>query len=77
MDWETRGKIAASSQKRKVIESLKSKPKTPKELSEQTGMQFSNTSKTLAELQKQGIVECLTPNLRKGKLFRLKAKTIS
>ena len=49
----------------------KNSPKTPSELHELSGIALSHVSKQLRELSKMGLIECLTPNLRRGKLFAL------
>ncbi|MEM3110509.1 MAG: hypothetical protein QXH32_07015 [Candidatus Caldarchaeum sp.] len=46
-------------------------PKTPKQISEDTKLYLSHVSCIINDLLKRGVIECLTPNLRKGKIFSL------
>jgi DNA-binding MarR family transcriptional regulator len=43
--------------------------KTPSELSRELGFSIAHVSKTLKELEKMGLVECMAPKLRKGKVY--------
>jgi len=56
---------------RKEILSSLSSPKTPTELSELTNTQRSTVSRTLITLEKRGLVECLTPNEKMGRLYKI------
>ena len=51
--------------------SLENKKLTPVELAKETGIPLSHVSNTLAELLKKDLVVCLTPKLRKGRLYDL------
>ena len=44
---------------------------TPAEMAKETGIPLSHVSNTLAELLKKNIVVCLTPKLKKGRLYEL------
>lgn len=46
-------------------------PVMPKELSEMLGIHFSQASRTLLELEKEGLIECTTPDRTKGRIYRL------
>jgi len=50
---------------------LQEKALTPNAISEKTGIYATHTSTTLSELGEKNLVVCLTPRLRKGKLFDL------
>ncbi|MHA1716972.1 MAG: ArsR family transcriptional regulator [Promethearchaeota archaeon] len=71
MDWNLFGFIKASDYRIKVIKALNDKKRTPKELSEITSIPLSHISTTLKQLIRKKVVICLTPGLRKGKLFEL------
>ncbi len=71
MNWEKYGYVAASRYRQKVLKLLKENPKTPKQLSGETNLHLSHVSATLSELIEKGLVKCLTPNLRRGKIFSL------
>lgn len=70
MNWLKLGKVKRSKNKQKIIKAL-TKPKTPTELSEELKLARSTCSNTLLELQEMGLVKCLTPNLRMGRLYQL------
>jgi predicted transcriptional regulator len=70
-DWYAYGFVIGSEYRKKVVNSLTSSPKTPKQISDSTGLHLNHVSATLGDLEKLGIVNCLTPKLRKGKLFQL------
>lgn len=48
--------------------------KTPKQLTKESGINFSHISNVLRQLQEIGVVECLTPELRKGRIYALTKK---
>jgi DNA-binding MarR family transcriptional regulator len=69
--WELLGKISASTYRVKVLEELNKSPKTPKQLSKLTNIGMSHISRTLKELEKLGLVKCLTPEIRKSKFYSI------
>lgn len=69
--WEGFGFVTASSYRKIILSKLKKSPKTPKNLSKETNLPISHISKTLKELKEKKIVECLSPSLRKGKIYAL------
>lgn len=71
MDWNKFGYILSSKYRRKIIISLKGDPKTPKQISLELELHLSHVSSTLKDLTRIGIIKCLTPDLRKGKLYGL------
>ena len=60
-----------SEYRKKVLASLTSTPRTPKQISALTNLHLNHVSSTLGKLEDLGVVTCLTPELRKGKLFQL------
>lgn len=70
-DWLNYGNIVASSHRKTILVGLKRKPATPKELSGIADLPMSHVSKALKELMSYGLVVCLTPRLRKGRVFGL------
>lgn len=70
-DWNTYGVVVGSTYRKKVAGSLASGPKTPKEIAAITGLRLNHVSSTLGALEGLGMVICLTPKLRKGKVFQL------
>ncbi len=65
------GYIKASNYRKKIIKSLQDKKLTPIELAKETDIPLSHVSNTLAELLEKDLVVCLTPKLRKGRLYDL------
>ena len=71
MDWGKYGFVQASKYRTKIVETLASTPKTPSQIAKDTGLFKTHVSTVLKELVTEEIVECLTPNLRRGKIFGL------
>ena len=46
----------------------------PSELSLELGLHISQITRNLIELEKRSIVRCLTPGLRKGRIYTLTDK---
>lgn len=67
----TLGFVLASEYRKKVILSLQDKPSTPSIISEKTKIYPSHISNTLSELVEKKLVVCLTPKLKKGRLYEL------
>jgi len=65
------GFVLASKYRKKILQSLQDKPLTPAIISEKTGIYPSHVSMTLVELTKKNLVVCLTPKLKKGRLYDL------
>lgn len=65
------GYVLASEYRKKVMLSLQEKPLTPVAMANETELHTSHVSNTLAELTKEKLVVCLTPKLRKGRLYEL------
>ncbi len=71
MNYKKLGCIKASEYIKDVLKFLKEGPKMPKELADENGYRMSHISGTLADLKEKGLVECLTPEIRKGRLYSL------
>lgn len=65
------GFVLASEYRKKVIIFLQDRPNTPSVISEKTKIYPSHISNTLSELVEKKLVVCITPKLRKGKLYKL------
>lgn len=70
-DWHAYGFVISSEYRKKIVSSLGVTPRTPKQISVSTSLHLNHVSSTLAVLEKLRVVSCLTPELRKGKLFAL------
>lgn len=66
--WIVKGK------QRTAILKVMDKPKTPKQISEQTELKFSNVSDVLRKMSKEGIALCLNPEEKTGRLYTLTSK---
>jgi len=71
MDWDKYGHVMASEYRKKVVLSLNEKPKTPKEMAEETNYYLSHISNTLKNLSEKDIVNCLTKQRDKGRIYAL------
>ena len=69
IDWDKYSFLLSAKNRRKVLFAL-DEPKIPTEIASMLGVNLSHVSRTLAELSNKGIVECLTPKSRVGKLYR-------
>jgi len=74
--WEYLGFIKGSKYRESVFRQLMDGIKTPKELSEKTGIRTNHVSRTLKELELKDLIECKTPGLRKGRIYSLTSKGI-
>lgn len=73
MSWEDVGFIVKSSQRRQIVLLLETL-KTPTQIAKHLNASLSNTSLKLADLAKQGLIECLNPKDRKGRIYKLTAR---
>ena len=67
------GFILASNYRKKVLLALQEKTDTPSGIAEKTKIYPSHISNTLSELVDKKLVVCLTPKLKKGRLYELTA----
>jgi len=74
LDWKKYGYLISSDYRRKVVISLLDEPKTPKQIAAEINLYLSHVSKTLKELQDIGIAVCLTPELKRGRIYELTAQ---
>ena len=63
--------VNRSSYRVKVMKSLKNDAKMPKEISEDSGILQNHISNVLSQLKDEELVECINPEVRKGRLYRL------
>jgi predicted transcriptional regulator len=71
MDWKKFGFLISSDYRKKVALSLTEGPMTPKQIAVKTGLYLSHVSHTLKELSSLNIVTCLTPDMRRGRIYEL------
>jgi len=68
--WDLVSFIARSEQRKKIL-SVLTEPITPSDISKKTGLYPTHVSRALGEFIEKGLVECLTPKERVGKLYRI------
>jgi predicted transcriptional regulator len=71
VDWKKYGIVISSRYRKEVVKTLMHGPRTPKQISIDTGLYLSHVSKSLNELSSLGITICLTPSLKKGRIYAL------
>lgn len=54
-----------------MIQTLSKRNTTPKEISLSAKIQLSHVSNLLHELTEEGLVVCLTPRLKRGRIYAL------
>jgi DNA-binding MarR family transcriptional regulator len=70
-EWDKLGYVLAGKYRIQVIKCLYEKPMTPKAISKRTNLYISHVSNTIKELMKIDLVKCLTPNLKRGRIYSL------
>ena len=66
--------VNKSSYRVKVLKSLGEDVKMPKEIASDSGILPNHISNVLRQLKEKEIVECINPEVRKGRLYRLTDK---
>ncbi len=66
--------VQISKYRTEVMKSLDGKVKIPSGISKDSGIRTNHISKVLRELKKHELVECINPDVRKGRLYRLTDK---
>lgn len=66
LSWVKRGK-----QRRDIIIHI-SGPETPTGIAEESGYSLNNTSRVLNDFRKKGLVKCLNPKEKTGRLYELR-----
>jgi len=70
-DWALVGYVLASKYRTDIVISLREGPKRPESMARELSVYMSHVSATLSQLVTKGLVECLTPGLKKGRLYAL------
>lgn len=70
-NWEVIGKIMASKYRTEVLKLLSESAMMPTQLASKTDKNITHVSRTLKELEALGLIQCLNPKARKGKLYSL------
>lgn len=66
--------VEISQYRTKVMKSLDGDVKIPSAISRDSGIRTNHISKVLGELKAHELVECINPEVRKGRLYRLTDK---
>lgn len=62
--------VQISSYRSRVMKSLEEDVKMPSQLAKSSGIRTNHISKVLAELRAHELIECINPEVRKGRLYR-------
>ena len=63
--------VEISQYRKKVMKSLDGNVKIPSVIARDSGIRTNHISKVLGELKAHELVECINPEVRKGRLYRL------
>ena len=66
--------VQISKYRTKVMKSLEEDVKIPTGIAKDSGIKTNHISKVLSELKAHELVECINPEVRKGRLYRLTEK---
>ena len=66
--------VKISKYRTKVMKSLEGEVKIPTVIAKDSEIRSNHISKVLAELKARELVECINPEVRKGRLYRLTEK---
>lgn len=66
--------VTISKNRTKVMKSLYNQVKIPSKIAKDTGILTNHVSSLLGKLKQHGLVECINPEVRKGRLYRLTEK---
>ena len=62
--------VKISTYRKKVMKSLEDTVKIPSEIAEDVDIRHNHISRVLSELKAHDLVECINPEVRKGRLYR-------
>lgn len=68
------GKIISSIYRRKILQALIKINRTPKRISEITNIRIQHVSMYIKDLEEYGLISCLNPSIRKGKIYSITEK---
>ena len=63
--------VNISKYRTKVMKSLEGEVLIPSQIAKNSGIRTNHISKVLSELKAHDLVECINPEVRKGRLYRL------
>jgi ArsR family transcriptional regulator, cadmium/lead-responsive transcriptional repressor len=65
------GYVKISKHRKKVFLALKNGPKMPSEIVQETKMRMDDVSRALRAMNKKGLVSCINPEMKKGRIYIL------
>ncbi|ADB57524.1 winged helix-turn-helix domain-containing protein [Archaeoglobus profundus] len=69
MDWSKYSFVIRAKNRKAVLLCL-SNPKTPAQIAKELNLSLPHVSRALKELEKEGLIECLTPNEKVGRVYK-------
>ena len=66
--------VKISKYRTNVLKSLEGEVKIPTSIAKDSGIRTNHVSKVLGELKDHDLIECINPEVRKGRLYRLTDK---
>ena len=66
--------VKISTYRTKVMKSLDDEVKIPSQIAKDSSIRVNHISKVLSELKAHELIECINPEVRKGRLYRLTDK---
>ena len=66
--------VQISKYREKTLKSIGDEVKIPTNIAKDSGIRTNHISKVLSELKAHELVECINPEVRKGRLYRLTDK---
>ena len=66
--------VKKSQYRSKILKSLSDDVKMPSQIAKDTGIVQNHISNSLRQLKEHELVECINPEVRKGRLYRLTDK---
>lgn len=73
MSWEDISYVVASKTRKSIVLKLET-PRTPTFIAKDLNLNLANVSRSLSELEDKGMIACLTPDQRTGKIYSLTKK---
>lgn len=72
--WKEYGYVTSSTYRIKVMKSLDGKTKIPSQIAKDSDIIQNHISATLRQLKEHNLIECINPEAKKGRLYRLTDK---
>ena len=73
-NWVLVSKVLRSKYRKEILMELNKKPAIPSILAKKLGLSRPNISNSLKELEEWDLIQCLTPNEKRGRLYRITKK---